>query len=387
MKSKSILISGASIAGLTAAYWLDRYGYHVTVVELAEGLRTGGWPVGLRPDAKEVLRKMEILETLEDRGLKPGKTSFYNGLGRHYRTITPKHDDSAMTLEVFRDDLIRTIYDATSKRVIYLFGQRIMNIFQHEDKVDTVLTNGEKRTYDFVIGADGIHSGVRKLVFGEESSFSCFLEMYSCVFDLRSHNSMDSNYARIYNTAGKLAYVFSHNNRSIALLVFRSQLPVNYDHRDTDQIKNILIESFERKDWNIASVLEALRETRSLYFGSVSQIKMPSWSKGRVALVGDAAYCPSFLAGSGANLALLGATTLVQEFMRADGNHLTAFQKYEESFRDTVTNTQSNIDFDKGFLIPKTKSAIWARNQFISAIPVLLYLKKTTKTVLSKIKQ
>lgn len=377
MKSKSVLISGASIAGLTAAYWLNNYGFKVTVIEIAETPRDGGSPVDIKGKAIEVAKRMNLLEKLRKVKIDTERVIFINNKGSVKGSIPQEifNEQPEIDIELPRSDLVRILYEEVFQKVKFLFGNKIINITEKSDDLEVAFANGITEKFDLVIGADGLHSGVRKLVFGSESKFTKYLGMYAGLFEVDAELGKE-NTCVMQNSGGKLAAIYSYKNKADALLVFRSKKPIKFDYRDIDHHKKLLIDAFKEEGGYVPGILDILNKSEKLYFDSVSQIKMQSWSKGRVAFIGDAAYCASFLTGAGSTLAMTGAAVLAEELNKANGNHKIAFQKYDEAFRPFVEYKQRGISSSGAFLVPKTKFGIWFRNSSTSLFPVLMFFQQ-----------
>lgn len=361
-KNKSILISGASIAGLTLAYWLEHYGFKVTVVEIASEPRQGGSPIDVRGRALAVAERMGILEKIKAAKMNTERIVFSNAQNRTTGSMKPDTGADGLDIELERSHLVGILYGMTCGKVEYLFENSIASIIEHNDGIDAEFRQGDKRSFDYIIGADGLHSVVRKLAFGEEEKFSYYLGLYVSVFDVDEKTGM-KNHCQLFNVPGRLACTYSFNNKAVAMLAFRSGEQINYDYKDMGQQKELLLSIYKNDSWKVPEILAALKGTDKLYFDSVSQIKMTSWTKGRVALTGDAAYCASFLSGMGITLAMTGATALADELFRAHGDHTIAFPEYDRIFRPYVEPVQAGMARMAGFLVPQTNCGIWLRNK------------------------
>lgn len=359
----NVLISGASIAGLTMAHWMHRYGYKVTVVEIGPAPRMGGSPIDVRGDALDLAAEMGILPQIQAARLATEGLEFVNAsnevegkmLVEQIGNLRPGED-----VELRRDDLVNILYEHQHEDIEYLFNDRIKEIIQQENYVEVVFNNGKQANYDFVIGADGVHSGVRKLVFGPEEQFTHFLDYYFAIVEV-DKDLGKNNHGQMYNVPGKMATIYSYNKKMAdAILVFKSP-KFSYDFRDVDMQKKILLNAFAAGSWKIPQILEALNKADRFYFDQVCQIKMPSWTKGRVALVGDAGYCAAFPTGMGSTLAMLGAANLAKQLAN-NSDHQLAFKNYNESFRPTVATLQARVYDGISFLLPETEEAIYQRN-------------------------
>lgn len=354
---QQVLISGASIAGLTLAYWLNRYGYKVTIVEITKGLRRGGSPIDVRGEALGVAKEMGILEKIKSKELV------------HTDEIVNANNETIIAfslnagaeylgdIEIHRDDLVDILYEnIPPNEVEFLFNNRIEKIIQHKDNVEVMFKNGENKNFDFVFGADGTHSAVRKLIFGDEENYSKFFGEYFAIVEAPDIKSNKPNSGAIYNEPGKMAALYPFKKAVNAFLVFRSP-KLNYDYRNQEQHKQILKETFINSSWKIPEILSAMLHSDNLYFDEVCQIHMPGWSKGRVALAGDAAHATSFHTGMGTSLAMQGATILAKE-LHSNDDYKMAFSKYYDTYKPYVESVQSRIHRGKNLLVPETEKGI-----------------------------
>jgi 2-polyprenyl-6-methoxyphenol hydroxylase-like FAD-dependent oxidoreductase len=335
--NKTVLISGASVAGPALAYWLRRYGFTPTVVELAPALREGGYKVDLRGVAMDVVDRMGLTPAVKRYSTRMRGGAWVNAAGKPLATLGPDliglrapGDD-----EVLRGDLARIMYDATKHGVEYLFGDSITGLTQGHDGVMVTFARSAPRMFDLVIGADGLHSNLRAQVFGEEAEFVRPLGMHACVFTVPNHLGLD-RWELIYATPGKVVNLYS-TRQSAAKAQFIFPTPaVLPDRRDVAAQQRLVAETFAGAGWESATLLAAMPHSPDFYFDSASQVRLDRWSAGRIALVGDAAHSPSPLSGQGTSLALVGAYVLAGELKAAGGDHQAAFARYREEMRGYV---------------------------------------------------
>ncbi|MFE3521190.1 FAD-dependent monooxygenase [Streptomyces sp. NPDC059161] len=344
MRNTNVLISGASVAGLTLAHWLQRAGFRPTVVERAPGLRRGGQAIDIRGTALQVVERMGLLDKIQAATTNMRGMSFVDGRGEELSRSTEAtltgglidNDD----VEIMRDDLTTMLFDASRYGTEYLFGDVITSLTQDDDAVEVRFRHERPRSFDLVIGADGLHSGVRRLAFGPESEFLHFLGSYLAIFSLENYLGLD--HWQMYHQAGDAVvgvYSARQNTEARAMLLFRSP-ELDFDHRDLDQQKNLLAERFADVGWETPQLLASMRKAPDFYFDSMSQVRLDRWSNGRIGLVGDAGYCPSPRSGQGTSLALVGADVLVGELASSRGDHRAAFARYQQVMRAYVDENQ-----------------------------------------------
>jgi 2-polyprenyl-6-methoxyphenol hydroxylase-like FAD-dependent oxidoreductase len=355
MSQRTVLVSGAGIAGPTLAYWLTRYDYRVIVVELAPGIRPGGQTVDLRGAGRGVVERMGLMDQMLERRLDQRGAAWIeaDGTRRAEMPVEAFHGNGLISkLEILRGDIADVLYRATFDHVDYRFGTRVSELAQTDDSVEVTLADGTNVRADLVVGADGPHSAVRRLVWGPEEQFVEPLGGYHA-FTAPDHVGIDGWYV-IYQEPGLVASMRPDHSPGIskAGLAFRSG-PLTYDRKDLDAQRAILEKRFAGAGWESAALLAAAREADDFYFDSFAQVQMDSWSSGRVALVGDAGYCASPLSGLGTSLALVGAYILAGELGPAGDSAMSsahlkhAFARYDALMRPYVANAQdlpSGID-------------------------------------------
>ncbi|TGB14800.1 FAD-dependent monooxygenase [Streptomyces sp. MZ04] len=379
---RKVLISGASIAGPALAFWLNRHGFAVTVVEKAGTPRLGGYPIDVRGTALEVVRRMGILPRLRDAHIDLRRLTFLDGDGGEVASLDPHTVTGGVAgqdLEVRRGDLTGALYAAVRDDVEFLFNDSIDTLDQsdhghghgHGHGVDVTFRGGGRRTFDMVFGADGLHSRTRASLFGPEEQFHRYLGYCFAGFTMRNTFGL-SHETVIWNTPGRAAalYATGDNDEVHAFLNFARPEPPFDAFRNPEAQRGLVAAVFADAGWEVPGMLAALRDADDLFFDVVSQIRMPRWSSGRVALVGDAAYAPSFLTGQGSSLALVGAYMLAASL--ADRDHAAGFAAYEHSTREFVTLNQEQVGKGDATLFPTTAGALEQRNDMLrklSAMP------------------
>ncbi|WUJ73698.1 FAD-dependent monooxygenase [Kribbella soli] len=370
----TVLISGASVAGPALAYWLQRYGFTTTVVERAPAPRAGGYAVDFRGASMKVLERMGILDAVRAKATDMGDITYVNEQGKRVASTPP----SALSgeLEILRGDLVEILYSRTADTTEYLFGDSIASLTDDGSGVDVVFESGLTRRFDLVIGADGQHSNVRRIAFGPESSYAHDLGYYVSVSTVANHLNLDHT-GQILNVPGKTVGTYSarSNTEAKALFYFTAKDKLDYDRRDTESQKAIIDEQFAGIGWEVPTLLAGMRQAPDFYFDSITQIKLDSYSRGRVALVGDAGYCASSLSGMGTSLAIVGAYVLAGELHAAGGDHTRAFSEYDVRMKGFVAACQKLAHEGAMWFIPGSKWFMKLRNLTLRMMPYLPWRK------------
>jgi 2-polyprenyl-6-methoxyphenol hydroxylase-like FAD-dependent oxidoreductase len=359
------LISGAGIAGPALAYWLRRYGFAPTVVERTPALRPGGQAIDVRGAARHVVERMGIMPEVRAARVHELGFAYVDDAGRMVARMPADmfHGEGVVAeIEILRGDLARLLYDATRDGTEYLFDDSIASLAQRDDGVAVTFEKGAPRTFDFVVGADGMRSRVRALAFGDEADFVRPLGAYGAFFSLPE--GFDSQgWMQFYSLPGRrLAGIRSERGHGAQAMFSFASPPLRYDRGDVGWQKQIIADTFAGAGWQVPRLLAALRDTPDLYFDTYGQVHLDSWSRGRVALLGDAGYSPSPLTGLGTSLALVGAYVLAGELAAAAGDHRAAFGRYETEMRAYVAQAQKLPPGGiKGFL-PRGAAGIRMRN-------------------------
>ncbi len=332
---KHVLISGASVAGPALAYWLNRHGMRVTVVERAPAVRPGGLAVDFRGTAMRVLDRMGILDELRAHATRMGDATVVDEDGTPIATM-PGEIFSG-DLEVLKSDLTRVLYDLTKNDVEYVFSDSITALTQDADGVRVEFEHGTPRRFDLVVGADGLHSRVRALAFGPKDRFTHDMGFAFATFS--TENFLNLNYSGLSHVAGDRSvnvFATKHNTEARVMFMF----PATADVPRTREAQQEAVRSaFAGVGWQAQNLLATMPAAPDFYYDELSQITMPTWSAGRVALVGDAACCASPMSGRGTSQALLGAYVLAGELSTQD--HGPAFEAYEKVLRDYVAANQA----------------------------------------------
>lgn len=341
VEHRTVLISGASIAGPALAFWLARYGFRSVIVERADALRPGGQNIDVQGAAREVVRRMGIegdirAATTGEQGLR--FVDDHDVTRAEFPAGKSDTDGFTKELEVLRGDLARILYDRTRVTTEYIFGDQISRLRDHGDRVSVSFEHGAERDFDLVVAADGIRSRTRTLIVGDEPRVRS-LGLYACYFTM-PRGASDGAWARWYHAPGSRSILLRPDNvgTTRASLWFLSPLR-GYERLNVAEQKELIARVYADAGWEAPRVLAGLADSEDVYFDAVSQVMAPRWSDGRAALVGDAAYCPSPVSGMGASLSLVGAYVLAGELSRRS-NHRDAFAAYEKLMRPYVDLAQ-----------------------------------------------
>ena len=353
------------MAGPALAFWLNRYGYEVTIIERAPGIRPGGYAIDFRGPAMEVLERMDIIQAIKEYETRAGKITIVD---KNNKKLASMPDGfTSGELEILRGDLANVFYEATKNDTEYIFDDSITALQEDATGVTVSFIKSNPRRFDIVVGADGLHSNVRTLAFGDEAQFMHHLGIYFAIFTTPNYMNLKDMAGLYYDTLGKRVGVFSakEDTEARASLYFASpQLAYNY--RDIEQQKQIIRERFAGEQWQVPQLLKYMEKAPDFYFDSVSQIRMNRWSKGRVVLLGDAGYCASPMSGMGTSMAVIGAYILAGELTGND--HNTAFERYEERMRPLVSACQKLAEGAEWF-VPQTRFKLWMSRQIWKILP------------------
>jgi 2-polyprenyl-6-methoxyphenol hydroxylase-like FAD-dependent oxidoreductase len=361
---RKVLISGAGIAGTTAAYWLAKVGFQVTVVEQAQDMRSSGSPVDVRGPAKGVAERMGVMTQIREADTGVRDMVFVNAGGRVMSRVAMRAFADPGDVELPRGDLAAVLRAVVPDEVAFQFGNSVKALTQDGECVTAEFDSGPAGRFDLVVGADGMHSALRALAFGPEADYVKHLGVYVATLPLDDETGTD---LVMYNTPGRAVAIHPAGGHPGAAFMFRSPQIAHFDHRDIDQHKRLLTAAYAGAGWRVPELLDRVRVADDLYFDSVSRVRVPTWSRGRVTLVGDAASCVS-LFGDGSSLAMTGA------FMLADalGDDIPAgLRTYEAAHRPQRASKENSVEFAVKVLIPATRVGIAVRNTAVRVFPLI----------------
>jgi 2-polyprenyl-6-methoxyphenol hydroxylase-like FAD-dependent oxidoreductase len=365
VEALKVLVSGASIAGPTVAFWLERYGADVVVVEKAPELRLGGQLVDLRGVARVALQKMGIDSAVRAATEPNASMSFVDSRNRIRGTLNVRDyggDGPIAEIEILRGELSRTVVESAGSGVDYRFGDRINSLAQSDDGVDVTFASGGTERFDLVLGGDGVHSELRDMVMPAQDVELKHLGVYVSFWTAENHLGLrDSTvlYSEAGRSIGMRAIV--DNSRVMAFLSFQGG-PPSYDWRDVAAQKRIALARASGMGWEAAQLLSQIDTAGDFYFDTCTQVKLRSWSQGRVALLGDAAHSASPLSGHGTTMAFVAGYVLAGELAAAGGDHRTAFARYERKFRPFTETIQKYAPSNAYIMTPRTQFGVEWRN-------------------------
>jgi 2-polyprenyl-6-methoxyphenol hydroxylase-like FAD-dependent oxidoreductase len=351
MANRTVLISGASVAGPAVAYWLRRYGFNPTIVERAPAPRSGGQAIDLRGTARQVVERMGLMDAI--RQAHTGTLGMYvvNSAGKQLVCMGADAMNGSggliAEIEILRGDLVRILYEATRHDVEYLFDDSITSLTEDDQGVQVTFERSAPRVFDLVVGADGLHSNARRLAFGDESNYARDLGCYVAVFGTVNEYRLDGwelwySIPGNRRTSGKSVLLYPVRDNTEARAMFYFTAPnARFDRHDIAQQKQLVVQTFAHEGWEVPRLLNAMQASPEFYSDQVALVQMDRWSRGRVVLLGDSAYCPSPMSGMGTSLALVGAYVLAGELTATAGDgYAAAFASYQKEMREAVKRAQ-----------------------------------------------
>lgn len=362
-----IAIVGAGIAGTTAAFWLHRSGFDVTLFETAPQLRDGGYIVDFWGVGYEVAEKMGLTAELRAAGYDVEQLRLVGQDGSRvggFSTGALRRMANGRFTSVARGDLARIIFNTVDGQVSTRFGERVVDIEQSDVDVKVRSRSGQSQSFDLVIGADGTHSAVRRAVFGPDDRFESDLGYQVAAFEVAGYRPRDESVYLAHSDPGRMISRFAmRGDRTMFLTVFTDDRLPGPAPRTANDIKHALWQVLGTGGWECPQILAALERSEDVYFDRMSQIVMDRWSSGRVALIGDAASAVSLLAGEGTGLAMAQAYVLAGELNRADTDYRRAFARQERLLRGFIEGKQASARRFAAVFAPTTPVGVWARNQ------------------------
>ncbi|MFJ6480875.1 FAD-dependent monooxygenase [Streptomyces sp. NPDC091682] len=342
---RTVLISGGGIAGPVLAHLLHRHGFEPTVVERAPGVRGGGQAVDIRGVALDVVERVGLLEGASRVRTRMRGMSILgpdgSEVGRSTEATFSSGRLDSEDIEVLREDLVRMVHEHTRTDVEYVFGDTITALQEDGSGVRVEFAHAAPRTFDLVVGADGLHSTVRRLAFGPEEDYAHHLGSYLSVFG--ADNFLGLEDWQMWLRDGDMGFGIMpvRDNTELRIAFGFESAPLAPELRTVEALRRTVVDRLETVRWEGARLAEAARKTPDFYCDAMAQIRMDRWSRGRIALLGDASYCPSPLSGQGTSLALVGAHVLADSLAQTPGDHFAAYARYEERMRPFVDLNQA----------------------------------------------
>lgn len=377
-----VLIVGAGIAGPTLAYWLQRFGHEVTLVEHAPRLREGGYVVDFWGAGFDVAERMGIVPRLMDEGYRIREVREVSNSGRRIAHFDPRQVigiSGGRFVTIGRSDLSRAVYEAAHGDVEPVFGDTVTSLDDDGDRVLVEFEHGAARAFDLVIGADGLHSRIRRLAFGPDEDFERYLGITIAVFDVPGYRPRDELVAVTRTeVGGQVLRLALRDDTTMFCFMFRHDGEVPPDDLSAQQ--DVLRRRMRGVGWEVPAILEQMPQARTFYLDRVSQVRMPSWSRGRIALVGDAGAAPSLLAGQGSGLAMIEAYVLAYELHEAQGDHRAAFAGYQRRLAQLVRGKQDAATRMGAAFAPRNRMQLLVRN----AVVGLMVIPPVAKTAMGR---
>ena len=360
--TKRVLISGGGIAGLTLGILLRVKGWEPLLIERDPALRTEGYMIDFFGTGWDVAERIGIVDELRAVKYPIDYLEFVDHTGKPYVSAPISRVRQALNdnyVYLRRSDLEKILFErAKSAGLNVRFGTTIRSLNDIGSSVEVEFEDGSRDSFSLVFGADGVHSRVRELAFGPEEQFARFLGAYVTAFHIANKYDITNSIKLYEEVDHTIGYYPINDNVITSFYVFRSG---NEGYVQHEKRLPLLKEKFENAGWIGKRVLEDLTPETPVFFDSLTQILMPHWSNGRIALLGDACACLTLIAGQGSHMAMGEAYVIASELERYGGEHLPAFQAYEEFLKPPVMAKQdSAARFSKSF-IPSVDSRMWLR--------------------------
>ncbi|KAL9038300.1 MAG: hypothetical protein Q9214_005335 [Letrouitia sp. 1 TL-2023] len=368
MAKLNVLISGGGIAGQMCAYWLHRAGIKVTIVERSPSLRNAGQSIEVEGPGLEIVRKMGLEDAVRARGTKEQGLAFVDEKNHHFARIPLDAPGVSFTsqYEILRGDLVDIFYNACKEYTDFMFGNRISGIEDQGNKVKVFFKEGQVKDFDLVIVADGMNSRTRGMVFDDEEPVKSLGHV--CSYFTIPHHEADGTWSRFYNAPDKQILLRPHGETGTAAhLCAGTELAAGFDRLDVDGQKKIIHKIFDDEGWESQRVLQGMDDCTDFFMQAIAQVKVKNFVKGRVALLGDSAWCASPVAGMGTTLAISGAYVLAGELSRQPTT-AEALKAYEGTMRPFIDLAQKIPPGAPGIACPQTKTGVWILRTVMSVL-------------------
>ncbi|ASF09529.1 putative monooxygenase [Nocardia brasiliensis NBRC 14402] len=366
MQKREVLIVGAGIAGPALAYRLSQHGFRPTVVEQARQLRSGGSAVVVQGPAIPVAEHMGILPQLRELATRNRSLTLLDPDGRRILQL-PLTSDEAPTVEVTRADLSAVLHRSARPEAEFLFDDTVTAIDQDGGGVDVTFRRSAPRRFDLVVGADGMHSTVRRLTFGPERQFVRDLGLYGATVPLAPDAIADPTEMTMLTVPNRMLVVHPSRTTPLAIFTFRAAPTAPHDRKNIALHKQTVADAYADMLWRAPEFVAAYRDHPTPYFDPLTTVRMPSWSRGRVVLLGDAAAATALL-GDGSSMAMTGAYALADELAAHPYDHARAFAAYESRLRRGVGPRQRRVGLVSRLMVPRTRPGLVLRNTVARAV-------------------
>ncbi|WP_410652246.1 FAD-dependent monooxygenase [Amycolatopsis sp. cmx-4-54] len=366
MKKPEVLIVGAGIAGPALAYWLARNGYRPTVVEHARQLRSGGSAIVVKGPAIPVAERMGILPRLRELATRNRSLTLLDPAGERVLRL-PTSSGGSPAVEVTRADLSEVLHRSARDDAEFVFDDTVTALEQDEGGADVTFRRSAPRRFDLVVGTDGMHSTIRRLVFGPERQFVSDLGLYGATVPLEPGAIDDPSELTMLTVPNRMLVVHPSRTTPLAIFTFRAARPACHDRKNIALHKQIVADTYAGVRWRAPELVAAYLDHPAPFFDPLTTVRMPSWSRGRVVLVGDAAAATALL-GDGSSMAMAGASALAEELAAHHGDHARAFATYESRLRREVRPRQRRVGLLSRLMVPSTRPGLVVRNTVGRAI-------------------
>jgi 2-polyprenyl-6-methoxyphenol hydroxylase-like FAD-dependent oxidoreductase len=361
-----VAINGAGIAGTALAYWLSRLGHEVLLVERAPRLRTGGYILNLWGIGYDAIERMGLLPTLLALQYDTDELRMVDVQGRtrgHYSSQVLQRLSNGRIASLARSDIAAAIHGLLDGRVETIFGDSIATIEDDGVRASICFEHGASREVDLVIGADGLHSRVRQIAFGPDNWFEHSMGCHVASFEIAGYRPREERLYVACTTPGRYIARFPvRDDKTLVFMLLRDEYLHGVRPSDDAGRKAVLKDAFSSMGWECPAILSALKDAGEVYFDSISQMRMDAWTKGRVALVGDSAACPSLIAGEGAGFALAQAYVLAGELHHHQGDLDSALKRYQGRMKPYTARKQTHAEGLVPSFVPKTALGVRARD-------------------------
>lgn len=356
-----VLISGGGIAGLTLAYWLHHYRIAVVVIEQQEQMHQGGYGLDFYGTGYDVAEHMGILDTLRQQQVPVEAVTYITTHGKLIASLDTRLMFKMMHgryMALMHSTLEDTLYQTIAARLEIRYGTSITAVEAGKDEVAVTFNDGTMGTFDVLIGADGVHSQTRRLVFGQDRLYSHSLG-YNFACSLLPDRYGIGHVRKNYVEPGRLTVAYNTNNEGEigAMFIYKTSDggPIPRQQR-----LPLLREVFAGMGWITQSLLDDIADPQEIFMDTMIQIQMPAWSQGRVALIGDACGSPTPMSGQGASMAVGGAYTLARA-LHEERDYTAAFLRYEDLLRPFVQKRQKNARMNIRAFLQDSKPALVAQ--------------------------